>query len=137
VPKRIARWGNKHPFVTTLISIGLFASLLAWSQQHQSSERDKAIAHEAAERAQDLVNEAKARADQVAAAAAVARTEVCKSAVTAVTGQLNNDLLKVIETIEGRIVEQGRPVPPIYIQLEDLIRNRQPPLEACEPKENP
>jgi hypothetical protein len=87
------------------------------------------------------VSRAKAQAiheaEVIAEAVAKSNLEVCIRAVTAVTEQLNADMLKTVKTVEDRFVETGRPVPPIYLQLEAQLTNRQPPTAACTPKENP
>jgi len=123
--RQFEEWGNTHVLVISLIfvcivSIGGFVSFQIYN--HNAVVRAKAQA----------VHEAKERSDQVAASS----LDVCKRVVTVVTDQLNADLLKVVKTVEDRFTEQGRPVPGIYLHLEAVLTNRQPPVGACEPKEN-
>jgi hypothetical protein len=126
VPQRIVRLANRNPFLTSLLMSLVVATGGIIALQHANADN----VHRAKVQA---IADAKTRADELAAS----NLDVCKRAVTAVTRQLNTDLLQVIKTIEDRIVDQGRAVPPIYIQLENLISNRQPPVAACIPKENP
>jgi hypothetical protein len=126
VPKRIVRLANRNPFLTSLIMSLAVATAGIIALQYANADN----VHRA--KVQAIAN-AKTRADDLAAA----NLDVCKRAVTAVTTQLNSDLLKIIKTIEDRIIEQGRAVPAIYLQLEDLISNRKPPVATCTPKENP
>lgn len=130
---RFFHWCEDHAFVVTLGMFGFLLVIGIGTQSWQSNKHTSEVRAEATERAKAVESEAKARAEALAAS----NLDVCKRAVTAVTNQLNSDLLKIIKTIEDRIIEQGRAIPPIYIQLEDLIRNRQPPVAACEPKGNP
>jgi hypothetical protein len=126
MPQRIARAANRHPFLTSVIFTTIIFIVGSTAYRVQSKHTIDRVAAEATERRTEL-----------AAKLAESQKDVCERAIIAVTSQLNADLLKVIKTIEDRIVEQGRAVPPIYIQLENVISNRQPPLEACVPKENP
>lgn len=82
-------------------------------------------------------NQAIQEANDRAADVTAATTETCKRAVIAVTEQGKADDLKLIQAIEQRFVEAGKPTPAIYLNLELLITNRQPPTAACEPKESP
>lgn len=130
VPQRIVRAANRNPFLTSIIMALLIfiGGFLAYEHQNDNNvKRAKAQA----------VQESEARAKDIAKAVAKSNLDVCQRAVTSVTSQLNADLIQVIKTIEQRLIEQNRPISPVYIQLEDLIRNRKPPLEACIPKENP
>lgn len=126
VPKRIVRAANRSPFLTSII-MACIIFIVGWTALQRQNDQN---VHRAKEQA---IAEAKARAEDIA----VSNLDVCQRAVTAVTGQLNADLLKVIKTLEDRLVEQNRPVPSVYLQLEDLINNRKPPVAACIPKENP
>jgi hypothetical protein len=127
--RRVIHWGEDHAFIVTMVlfSIIIIAGISAVSVQ---TDRD---VREAKTRAAALVQEAKNRA----VALAEANTETCKRAVIAVTNQGKADDLKILETIKERFAENGRPVPAIYLALEAEVSNRQPPVAACEPKENP
>ena len=126
VGHRFVVWGNRNPFTMAIIFDLIIVVAFAWALQVQNHHHiDQAKAEVAAE--------AKARDLRIAAA----NKEVCVHAVTAVTDQLNADLLKVVKGVEARYTESGRAVPAVYLQLELLITNRQPPLAACEPKESP
>jgi hypothetical protein len=130
MPKRIARWGNRHPFITVLIAIGIFSSLLAWSQYEQSQRLADASAHEAAARVVDLASEAKARAEQIAAS----QLDVCERAVRAVTAASKVDDLKLIQYLRDRAIELGRPPGRALDDLERIVNSREAPLAACVPK---
>lgn len=130
LPHRLVVWGNNNPFLMSLILALLIvvAGLVAFQIQNDRNiqrGRDQAV------------QEAKDRASAIAEALAASNLEVCKRAVTAVTNQSKADDLKLITAIKGRYAESGRPVPALYINLELIITNRQPPLASCEPKENP
>jgi C4-dicarboxylate-specific signal transduction histidine kinase len=130
---RFFKWCEDHAFVVTLILFGFLLVTGIGYTSLQANQHTSQVRAEAKTRAKAVESEAKARAEALAAA----NLDVCRRAVTSVTNQLNSDLLQIIKTIEDRLIEQGRPVPGVYLQLEDLISNRQPPLAACEPKGNP
>lgn len=124
--RRFVVWGNKNPFTMAVIFDLLIVLGFAWALQKQNTET-------VARAKEQVVAETKARDERIAAA----NLDVCKRAVAAVTDQLNADLLQVMKTVEGRFADQGKPIPGVYLQLELVLTNRQPPLAVCEPKENP
>lgn len=130
LPHRFVVWGNKNPFLMAIIfDLAIIAAgLTAFQiQNDRDLERAKVTA----------VSEAKHRAEEIAKAVAESNLDVCRRAVTAVSNGTNADLLKIVKTVEDRFVEQGRPIPEIYLQLELQLTNREPPVAACQPKESP
>jgi hypothetical protein len=96
--------------------------VVVWAFSHQNAtEISRAKAH--------AVEIAKLLADENAKS----QLDVCQRAVTAVTNQLNDDLLKITTSFEA----EGRSKPAWAVQLEFIITNRAPPTAACIPKENP
>lgn len=123
---RFLDWTTNHTLlVAILFDFVIIVATLAGFQHYNDANIARAKVQ--------AIHEAKERSDALAAS----QLDVCRRAVAAVTDQLNADLLKVVKGVEDRFTEQGRPVPSVYLQLELLINNRQPPLAACEPKENP
>lgn len=126
-------WCEDHAFVVTLIMFGFLLVIGVGVQSWQSNKHTSEVRAEAVARAAAVESEAKARAEALAAS----NLDVCRRAVTAVTNQSKADDLQLIEGIKQRFIESGRPVPALYLNLEILITNRQPPLAACEPKGSP
>jgi len=124
--RRILDWTTRNTLlVAILFDFIIIVSFTLFLQRYNDSN---------IERAKDqAVQEAKERAEQIAAS----NLDVCKRAVVAVTSQSKADDLKLVEAIKDRYAETGRPVPALYVALEAIITNRQPPTAACEPKENP
>jgi len=116
MPKRILRWGNAHPFAMA----GLMNLVLVMVM-------GAGILHEGDVRAREIKAEAEARAVEVLAAS----ERACEKAVRGVTNAAKADDLKTVDVLKARSVELGRPVPGVYLALEEAIAGRQPNLEAC------
>lgn len=123
---RFVTWGNDNPFFMAIIFDLLIVAAGLWAFQIQNDNSIERVRIQAA-----------AEAEARAAAVAASSKEVCIRAITAVTNQGKADDLTLIKGIKDRFTESGRPVPAVYLNLELLITNRQPPVAACEPKENP
>jgi ABC-type Na+ efflux pump permease subunit len=127
--KRVVALADKHPWVVIWGLVVFLILIMAGSFTIY-------INHESDQAEQDRIRRS-AQAVQLAADLATQSVATCKAAVSAVTQQSKLDDLKILDTIKQRFAESGRPVPPIYLALEAEVSNRQPPLAACEPKENP
>jgi hypothetical protein len=115
---KVVRWGNRNPFLMSLIMNTSLVVVLGWAITNEGNQNDR-----------QLEAETVARAKALAASAIVA----CEQAARAVTNAGKADDLAILNVIKGRFAESGRPVPPIYLALEATIAARQPPVEACTP----
>jgi hypothetical protein len=123
---KVARLANRNPFLTSLLmSLSLLIAGIVWVGNYNEDQANS--------RAREVAAEAEARAKEVQASSVA----TCKAAVVAVTEDFRDEMLKLLDIIKDRFTETGRPVPAIYLALEAEVSNRQPPVAACEPKENP
>jgi hypothetical protein len=62
-----------------------------------------------------------------------AAVDICERVVVTITAQTKADDLALIQAIIDRAQEQGRPVPNIYLSLQNQVLKRTAPTAACKP----